>query len=687
MKEKSVKRKVTTACARSLEHHYGVNGILKHMQNLWNKADANQCKTDLELRVYTSRLLGQNTNLVLHGGGNTSVKMLEQDLFGNELELLYVKGSGWDLGTIQAAGFAPVRMDELLKLAKLEKLSDTQMARALRVATVDPSAPAPSVEAILHAILPFKFVDHTHTDALVTVMNTPSGLARVEEIYSDEVVVIPYVMPGFDLAKRCAKDFPKLVTAKTRGMVLMNHGLFTFSDSAQESYENMIELVTRAEKYLERKKSWKIRASKPMKVAPSIRLELATLRNELSSLIGHPVILRSNQEADCLAFAQRADVTKIATRGPATPDHVIRTKRIPLIGRDLKKYSSAYQKDFEKFAKKSGRDLTMLDPVPRIILDPKLGLISVGKSSSDAAIGEDIYRHTIEIISRAEQLESWQALPINSIFEMEYWDLEQAKLKKSGSSPAFTGEITLVTGAASGIGKACVEAMFRRGASVIGLDLNPSITTTFSRPDYLGIVCDITDENTLRSALEAGVRRFGGLDMIVLNAGIFPSSQMIENLDLETWQKVMRVNLDANLSLMREAHPLLKLAPNGGRVAVIASKNVPAPGPGAAAYSASKAALTQLSRVAALEWGTDNIRVNMLHPNAVFDTGIWTPEILEKRAKSYGLSVEAYKTNNVLRVEVSSRDVAELAAELCGVVFAKTTGAQIAIDGGNDRVI
>jgi rhamnose utilization protein RhaD (predicted bifunctional aldolase and dehydrogenase)/NAD(P)-dependent dehydrogenase (short-subunit alcohol dehydrogenase family) len=657
------------------------------MQSLWNNANAQQCKTDLELRVYTSRLLGQNTNLVLHGGGNTSVKMLEQDLFGDDLELLYVKGSGWDLGTIQAAGFSPVRMAELLKLAKLEKLSDTQMARALRVATVDPGAPAPSVEAILHAILPFKFVDHTHTDALLTVMNTPSGLARVQEIYGDEVVVIPYVMPGFDLAKRCARDFPKLVTSKTRGMVLMNHGLFTFSDSAQESYENMIELVTRAEKYLEKKRAWKIRAAKPVKVAPSIRLELAQLRSEISSLIGQPVILRSNQETDCLAFAQREDVAKIAIRGPATPDHVIRTKRIPMIGRDLKQYSSAYQKDFEKFAKKSGRDLTMLDPAPRIILDPKLGLISVGSSSSDAAIGEDIYRHTMEIISRAEQLESWQALPTHAIFEMEYWDLEQAKLKKSGSSPAFSGEVALVTGAASGIGKASVESMLKRGASVIGLDLNPSIESTFSRPDYLGIVCDITDENALRSALEAGVRRFGGLDMIVLNAGIFPSSQMIENLDLETWQKVMRVNLDANLSLMREAHPLLKLAPNGGRVAVIASKNVPAPGPGAAAYSASKAALTQLSRVAALEWGADNIRVNMLHPNAVFDTGIWTPEILEKRAKSYGLSVEAYKTNNVLRVEVSSRDVAELAAELCGSVFAKTTGAQIAIDGGNDRVI
>ena len=245
----------------------------------------------------------------------------------------------------------------------------------------------------------------------------------------------------------------------------------------------------------------------------------------------------------------------------------------------------------------------------------------------------------------------------------------------------------LVTGAASGIGRACVQSFLARGAAVVGLDLNAAVATLHQRPDYLGIPCDITDAAALEHALEGAVLGFGGLDMVVLNAGIFPGGKRIEALDDAEWSRVMRVNVDANLALLREAHPLLKLAPRGGRVVVIGSKNVPAPGPGAAAYSASKAALAQLARVAALEWGSDNIRINTLHPNAVFDTGLWTEEVLAERARHYGLTVEAYKKNNVLRVEVTSRDVAELAAEMCGPLFAKTTGAQVPIDGGNDRVI
>jgi NAD(P)-dependent dehydrogenase (short-subunit alcohol dehydrogenase family) len=270
---------------------------------------------------------------------------------------------------------------------------------------------------------------------------------------------------------------------------------------------------------------------------------------------------------------------------------------------------------------------------------------------------------------------------------VEYWDLEQAKARKAGKAPVFTGEIGLVTGAASGIGKACVEALLARGAAVIGLDINPAIADVFKRPDYLGLRCDVTNEAELSDALEAGVRAFGGLDIIVLNAGVFPPGTPIAALKLADWDRVMRVNLDANLSLLREAYPLLKAAPRGGRVGIVASKNVPAPGPGAAAYSASKAALNQLGRVAALEWGGDGIRVNMVHPNAVFDTGLWTEDVLANRAKHYGMTVEQYKTNNVLKVEVTSRDVAELVAEMCGPTFAKTTGAQVPVDGGNDRVI
>src|SRR6185295_11028991 len=269
------------------------------------------------------------------------------------------------------------------------------------------------------------------------------------------------------------------------------------------------------------------------------------------------------------------------------------------------------------------------------------------------------------------------ALSARHLFDMEYWDLEQAKLARAGKPPVFAGEVALVTGAASGIGRACAGALLARGAAVMGLDLDARIEGLFSRLDFLGLRCDVTVEPEIEAALSAGVAAFGGLDMLILNAGIFPAAKRIADLPLAEWDRVMRVNLDANAVLLRLCQPLLQLAPAGGRVVVIGSKNVPAPGPGAAAYSASKAALYQLARVAALEWGKDGIRVNGLHPNAVFDTGVWTEEVLASRAAAYGLKVEEYRRNNVLGAEVTSRDVAELAAELCGPRFAKTTGAWI----------
>jgi NAD(P)-dependent dehydrogenase (short-subunit alcohol dehydrogenase family) len=293
----------------------------------------------------------------------------------------------------------------------------------------------------------------------------------------------------------------------------------------------------------------------------------------------------------------------------------------------------------------------------------------------------------MDIQERATLLGGWHALPPKELFDVEYWDLEQAKLRAAGKPPVLAGEVALVTGAASGIGKAIVESLLSRGAAVVALDLNAAVETLHARPDYLGVACDVTSPEQLSRALDAGIRAFGGLDMLVLNAGIFPGGCRIEALADEEWRKVLRVNLDANLSLLRETQPLLAAAPRGGRVVVIGSKNVRAPGPGAAAYSASKAALTQLARVAALEWAGAGIRVNTLHPDAVFDTGIWTPEVIAARAKSYGMTVEQYKTKNLLRTEIRSVDVAELAAELCGPLFAKTTGAQIPIDGGNERVI
>jgi rhamnose utilization protein RhaD (predicted bifunctional aldolase and dehydrogenase)/NAD(P)-dependent dehydrogenase (short-subunit alcohol dehydrogenase family) len=693
------------------------------MHSRWDDQVAATYADALAQRVYTSRLLGGDPSLVLHGGGNTSVKIREPNLFGEEEDILYVKGSGWDLATIEAAGFAPVRLRHLLRLATLDALSDLQMANELRQATTRPAAPAPSVEAILHALLPYPFVDHTHADAIIAVTNTPDGAERVRRIYGDQVVVVPYVMPGFELAKACAELFPAHAGPRTIGMVLLNHGLFSFGETAQAAYERMIALVSRAEEYLAEHDAWQIALAPPVHPASPAPQAIAALRRDVAVAAGAPVILAVHDDDRPLAFAQRDDVTTIARQGPATPDHVIRTKRLPQIGRDVAAYAAAYREYFAAHAAQESRAgtrrvnqeprssnletepgsrltlrvpvlgsggasaLKMLDPAPRVILDRELGMCTIGRTVRDAAIAEDVYRHTIDVILRATALGGYQALPAGDLFAVEYWDLEQAKLKQGGQPPVFTGEVALVTGAASGIGKACVAALLARGAAVAALDINPAVGAMFGRPEVLGLACDVADEGGLRQALEATVRRFGGLDMLILNAGIFPASRRIAELPLAEWDRAMRVNLDANLSLMREAYPLLALAPRGGRVAIIGSKNVPAPGPGAAAYSAAKAALTQLGRVAALEWGAAGIRVNMLHPDAVFDTGIWTDEVLRSRAASYGMTVEQYKTKNVLRVEVGSRDVAELAAELCGPLFAKTTGAQIPVDGGNDRVI
>jgi NAD(P)-dependent dehydrogenase (short-subunit alcohol dehydrogenase family) len=449
----------------------------------------------------------------------------------------------------------------------------------------------------------------------------------------------------------------------------------------------MIALVARAEEHLVGKKAWAVPFPTPPATTQAQRGEIARLRHEISAAAGVPVVLTVCDEPRALAFARHPEVGRLSQQGPATPDHVIRTKRLPMLGRDVNIYAHAYRTYFEQNTRNAREPRIMLDPAPRVVLDPELGLCTAGRTAKDARIAGEIYAHTMDIILRAEALGGYQALPAKDIFDVEYWDLEQAKLKSAGKPPVFAGEVALVTGAASGIGKACVESLLARGAAVIALDVDATVRERFRGPECLGLVCDVTDPEQLTSALERGVRAYGGLDMLILNAGVFPAGKRIAELDDAEWRRVMTVNLDANQRLLREAHALLKLAPRGGRVVAIGSKNVPAPGPGAAAYSASKAALNQLVRVAALEWGADGIRVNILHPDAVFDTGIWTDDVLKARAAHYGMTVEQYKRKNILRTEVMSHDVAELAAEMCGPLFAKTTGAQLPVDGGNERVI
>jgi len=658
------------------------------MKSLWSEAEAAQFGGPLGPRVYTSRLLGRERSLVLHGGGNTSVKLREANLFGEPQDVLYVKGSGWDLETIEAAGFSPVALDYVRRLADLRALPDAQMVNELNTRMLRASAPSPSIETILHAILPYPYVDHTHADAVLAVSNTPDGVRHIRDVYGDRVVVIPYIMAGFDLAAHCAREFPKLAGPNTIGMVLLSHGVFSFGADARESYERMIELVSMAEDYLQSNKAWNFSFpdAEPAS-AGAKREQIAQLRRAIADTAGFAVILKLNQSPKFAGFARHPQVERLSQQGPATPDHVIRTKPWPLLGRDVGAYARKYHDYFERHAPRAKEPKTMLDPAPRMVLDPELGFAAAGRNAKEVAIVEELYDHTIDVILRAEGLGGWRAVGERDIFDIEYWDLEQAKLRKAGAPPMFAGEIAVVTGAASGIGKACVDAFLKRGAAVVGLDRNPEIRTRWQRPDFYGAVCDLTDPRTLGAALDVAVKRFGGVDMLVLNAGIFPASQPIQDIATATWRSTMLVNVEANLLVMQACHALLKLAPRGGRVVVIGSKNVSAPGPGAAAYSASKAALNQLARVAALEWSRDGIRINSLHPNQVFDTALWTPEVLAARAKAYNLTVEQYKRNNLLKQEIVSEDVAELAAEMCGPLFAKTTAAQVPVDGGNERVV
>jgi len=656
------------------------------MNSLWDEEQVIAIADDpLALRVYTSRLLGAEPSLVLHGGGNTSVKADVTNLFGETERVLFVKGSGWDLATIEQAGFAPVRLDALKKMVQLDVLSDSDMVNAQRAAMINPNAPNPSVEAILHAIIPFTFVDHTHADAVVTISNTADGEACLKEIYGDEVLILPYIMPGFVLAKQVYEVTASINWSKLKGIVLLHHGVFTFADNARQSYENMIHLVTQAEAYLA--------AQAPLNLVTSVASpldlkQLAAIRRSVSLVRGTPVLAQLNSDTYAVDFSSRQDVYDITARGPLTPDHVIRTKRIAMIVDDDAMASVAsFAADYHEYFKRHhDSSLACLDPAPRWALWPRRGALSFGSTPEECNTIADISRHTMQAIARAELLGGWRALPEKDIFDLEYWELEQAKLKKGGTVPEFQGKVALVTGAASGIGSACVEALLERGAVVVALDINTDIREKFSADSTLGMVCDMNDPVAVRKAVETCVSSFGGLDIVVSNAGIFPPSSKIEEMDAETWQQSMNLNLTSHQCLMQEAITYLKLGLDPA-IVVIASKNVPAPGPGAAAYSVAKAGLTQLCRVAALELGGAGIRVNVLHPNAVFDTAIWTDEVLEKRAASYGLSVKAYKTNNVLNCEVKSQHVAELVCAMAGNLFACTTGAQLPVDGGNERVI
>jgi rhamnose utilization protein RhaD (predicted bifunctional aldolase and dehydrogenase)/NAD(P)-dependent dehydrogenase (short-subunit alcohol dehydrogenase family) len=656
------------------------------MRNRWDDETAARLGDDpLALRVYSSRLLGSEPALVLHGGGNTSVKATGTDPFGTVHDTLYVKGSGWDLATIEPQGFSPVRLDLLRQLAELPSLTDSALVRAQRSALLDPGAPDPSVEAVLHAIIPFAYVDHTHADAVVAITNSPGGPAHAREAFGPRVLSVPYVMPGFILARVVYEMTRSLDWARWDGLILNGHGVFTWGPTARASYDAMIRLVTAAEEYLDARGAF--RAVRRSACGAEDLLTLARMRREVSHTAGRSMIARLDRSPEACGFAGHEQVASIAARGPVTPDHVIRTKRVPVIlegdpADAVRSYADAYGDYFRRHA---GEGLTMLDAAPRWAVWPGRGLVAFGATAADANVVRDIAEHTAAVIQWSEALGGWCPLDERDLFAVEYWELEQAKLRKRGAGRPLDGRVAFVTGVASGIGRAVARELSRQGAVVMGGDVRAAPPNDDIRPGQ-HLLCNVTDPASVTRAVDETVRQYGGLDILVSNAGVFPKSARIEEMAEQLWQDSLALNLTSHQRVLQACIPYLRHGVDPS-VVIIGSKNVPAPGPGQAAYSAAKAGLTQLARVAALELARDGIRVNVLHPNAVFDTGTFTPEVLAARAAAYGLSVDEYKRNNLLGVEITAHDVALAAAALVGPSFRRTTGAQIPVDGGNDRVI
>lgn len=657
------------------------------MQSLWNDTEAASFGTDLlGQRVYTSRLLGRNPALVLHGGGNTSVKVTEKDYFGDDVDLCYVKGSGWDLGTIEREGFSPVRQDALVKMSKLATMSDADMVLQQRAAMTNPNAPAASIEAILHAILPFRFVDHSHANAISALTCNAEGEARVKGVFGNRVIIVPYVMPGFILAKTVADLIAgrDLRAEGIQGMVLLKHGLFTFDDDARKSYELHIEMVTMAEEYLAAKSG----GFQPALVETAEDLKaLATLRQAVSKVRGFPQIARLNATPEAVGYASLPGVADFGTRGPLTPDHSIRTKRAPaFIGEDIAASVKQFADDYAAYFNRNASGHTMLDAAPRFALWPNKGVVSFGDTLKDAKIVADISESTAATVQLAEAVGGWEPLPEKDIFEIEYWELEQAKLRKGPARKVHQGKVALVTGCAAGIGFAIAESLAEQGAQVVGLDIDKDIAEIMKKIGGIGIVVNLTEDQPVQEAIEFVVREFGGIDIVVSNAGIFPKNEHLDVMAQTDWDRTISINLTSHQKLMNKVIPFVKLGLDAS-IIFVGSRNFKAPGPGASAYSCSKAALTQLCRVASLELAPYRIRVNIVHPDAVFDTKLWTPEALQRSAERYGMTVDEYKTKNLMKVEIKSKDIGNMVSAMASPLFSKVTGAQIPVDGGNDRVI
>ncbi|MBK19516.1 MAG: bifunctional aldolase/short-chain dehydrogenase [Rhodospirillaceae bacterium] len=675
------------------------------MENLWSDEEArsyisrfvtNEVNEDLALRVYTSRLLGGEPKLVLHGGGNTSVKTTMPDTLGESIEVLCVKGSGWDLGDIEPPGLPAVRLGQIRKLAALPSLTDEEMVNAQRLNLLESAAPTPSVETLLHAFLPHKFVDHTHANAILALTDQEGGDEICQEIFGNRMGYVPYIMPGFALAKKAKEVFEE--NPSVEGLILFKHGIFTFGETAQESYDRMIEMVTLAENEIKRRRSHSIEAidipaglASVVEIAPILR-GLCAIETEKST---QRLIMDFRSSEAILNFVNGKDLERYSQQGTVTPDHVIRTKPNPLVtplpevGKleefkaaakvGVQRYIADYRAYFSRNNEKQVVPKTELDPMPRVILVPGVGLFGLGNSAGAAAVAADLAETNIDVITDVESMGVYKVIPESDIFDIEYWSLEQAKLGKSAEKP-LQRQIAAVTGGGSGIGAATARAFANAGAVVVVLDRDESSAASIAADiGGLGLGCDVTNIESVKSAFALICERFGGLDLLVSNAGAAWQGKIGE-VDDAVLRESFELNFFAHQSVAKAAVEIMRAQGTGGCLLFNTSKQAINPGPDFGPYGLPKAATLFLMKQYALDYGAEGIRSNAVNADRI-RTGLLDDEMIAARSKARGVSEADYMGGNLLRREVLAEDVAKAFLDLA--LAEKTTAAVVTVDGGN----
>jgi rhamnose utilization protein RhaD (predicted bifunctional aldolase and dehydrogenase)/NAD(P)-dependent dehydrogenase (short-subunit alcohol dehydrogenase family) len=678
------------------------------MQSLWSEADATAIIAhygaagitgDVALRVYTSRLLGGDPRLVLHGGGNTSVKTVLPDLLGEPAEVLCVKGSGWDMANIEPAGLPAVRLAPIRKLRERDALTDEDMVKIQRANLLDPGAPNPSVETLLHAFLPHKFIDHTHATAVLSLADQSDAAERCADLYGPRVGVVPYIMPGFLLAKKAAEVLE--ADPEVEGLVLVKHGVFSFGETAREAYERMIAIVSLAEERLARGRrnvfapvSLPAAIVDPAEIAPILRGACALpdpatpghYKRFVLDFRGGPAIRN---------FVDGAEVKRYGLAGVATPDHTIRTKNYPLIvpppeRGDVDRFAGRvraavdwFAVDYHAYFARHNANAAVkrreLDPAPRVILVPGLGLFGLGRSAKDAAVAADLAESWVETVTDAEAVGTFESLSEAELFEMEYWSLDQAKLGSAVEKP-LAGQVALVTGGAGTIGLATARALREAGAEIALLDREAEdVEAAAKKLGGLALAGDVTDPAAVRAAFDRLASRFGGVDIVVSNAGAAWQGKIGEVSDA-VLRESFELNFFAHQHVAQNAVRIMLAQQTGGVLLFNVSRQAISQGPNAGPYGLPKAATLFLMKQYALEYGSAGIRANAVNADGI-RSGIMTPEYIKTRAAAYGMTEAQYMGRNLLGREVTAEDVAQAFLQLA--LARNTSGSFVTVDGGN----